>query len=111
MPLDADAEARLIEAVRQIAREEILPRFRALRPADIATKSRDDDLVTVADRAAEARLTEATQDILPGVVVVGEEAVAEEPSRRDALADAATCLIIDPVDGTWNFAHGLATFG
>ena len=111
MPLDRAAETALIAAVRETARTEILPRFRALSTADIATKSRQDDLVTIADRAAEARLTEAARDILPDVTVVGEEAVADNPSVRDAIEGAASCLIIDPVDGTWNFAHGLATFG
>ncbi len=111
MTLSSAAESALIAAVRQIAAEEILPRFRTLEPGDIATKSRPDDLVTIADREAERRLTDAAADILPGTVVVGEEAVADNPGLRDAIADAETCLIIDPVDGTWNFAHGLATFG
>ena len=111
MTLSLAAEAALIDAVREIAAEEILPRFRALDPGDIATKSRPDDLVTIADREAERRLTEAVAGILPGTVIVGEEAVADNPGLRDAIADAETCLIVDPVDGTWNFAHGLATFG
>ena len=46
MRFDAEAEARLMEAVRDIAGDEILPRFRALDAADIATKSSADDLVT-----------------------------------------------------------------
>ncbi len=111
MTLSLAAEAALIDAVREVAAKEILPRFRSLEPGDIATKSRPDDLVTIADREAERCLTQAAADILPGVVVVGEEAVADNPALRDAIADAETCLIIDPVDGTWNFAHGLATFG
>ena len=111
MPLEPGAEAALIDAVREAARTEILPRFRALTAADIASKSRQDDLVTVADRAAEARLTAAAETILPGVTVVGEEAVADDPGIRDAIAEGETCLVIDPIDGTWNYAHGLATFG
>ena len=103
-------EEQLIAAVRQIASEEILPRFRALGAGEIATKSRMDDLVTVADREAERRLTEVAKTLLPDVVVVGEEAVSDDPSVRDAI-DSRTCLIVDPVDGTWNFAHGIATFG
>ena len=111
MPLDPGAEAALIAAVREAAREEILPRFRDLTPEDIAAKSRPDDLVTVADRAAEARLPAAARKLLPGVAVVGEEAVAENPRVRDQIDTCPACLIIDPIDGTWNFAHGLATFG
>ncbi|NNL17389.1 MAG: inositol monophosphatase [Boseongicola sp.] len=103
-------EAKLIAAVRQVASEEILPRFKSLGEGDIATKSRADDLVTVADREAERRLTEVAASLLPGVSVVGEEAVSDDASLRDAI-DTNTCLIVDPVDGTWNFANGLATFG
>ena len=111
MSLGPEEESRLIEAVRRIAAEEILPRFRMLGADDIATKSRHDDLVTVADRAAEARIAEAAAGILPGAVVIGEEAVSEDPALVDAIAGAGRCLIVDPVDGTWNFAHGIATFG
>lgn len=111
MSISSAAEAALIDAVREVAAEEILPRFRSLEPGDIATKSRLDDLVTIADRETERRLTEVAEKILPGVVVVGEEAVADDPALQNSIADADTCLIIDPVDGTWNFAHGLATFG
>ena len=111
MSLSAEVEVKLIAAVRQIAAEEILPRFRALDPADIATKSRHDDLVTAADLAAEKRLAEAVSELLPGAVVVGEEAVSADPSIRDQIAGADRSVIIDPVDGTWNFAHGVRTFG
>jgi len=107
-PVGADAD--LIKAVRKIAAEEILPRFRSLVDGDIATKSRMDDLVTIADRETERRIGEVAEALLPGVTVVGEEAVSEDAKVRDAI-DHSTCLIVDPVDGTWNFANGLATFG
>ena len=110
MTIDAVVLDDLISAVRQIAAEEILPRFRTLKVGEIAVKTRVDDLVTVADRAAEARLTEVAAKLLPDVVVVGEEAVSENPNVRNAI-DEHTCLIVDPVDGTWNFANGIATFG
>ncbi|MBT8414949.1 MAG: inositol monophosphatase [Boseongicola sp.] len=109
MIFSPEAEANLIAAVRQIAAEEILPRFRSLKEGDIATKSRMDDLVTVADREAERRIGEVAASLLPGIVVVGEEAVSEDANVRHAI-DHSTCLIVDPVDGTWNFANGLATF-
>ena len=110
MTVDQALEDQIIIAVREIARGEILSRFRELGSGDIATKSRMDDLVTTADTAAEARLTEMAQSLLPGVTVVGEEAVSSNPAVRDEI-DSKTCLIVDPVDGTWNFAHGIATFG
>lgn len=107
---DAQADA-LIEAVRAAARDEIMPRFRNLDASDIDTKTGPQDLVTIADREAERAITEAARAILPGALIVGEEAAADDPSLTGKLADAETAVIIDPVDGTWNFARGLAVFG
>jgi fructose-1,6-bisphosphatase/inositol monophosphatase family enzyme len=47
--------------------------------------------------------------MFPNALMVGEESVTDE--KVAALADAEMGFTIDPVDGTWNFAHGLATFG
>lgn len=104
-------ETALIEAVRAAARDEILPRFRRLDTAAIDAKSHADDLVTEADRRAEAAITAAAREILPGAEVIGEEAVAERPALLSRIGSAETSVIIDPVDGTWNFAKGLAIFG
>lgn len=111
MPLTDDVIAGLIEAVRQAARDQILPRFRNLSPDQIDTKTGPEDLVTEADRAAEAQLTEAAGRLLPGALVVGEEGVAADPGILDRFATADLAVVIDPVDGTWNFASGLACFG
>lgn len=110
MSFDAPHEAALIEAIRTAARTEIMPRFRNLPAADIATKSAPDDLVTVADRAAERAISDAVHRILPGATVVGEEAAADDPAILDRIADGL-CVIIDPIDGTWNYANGLSVFG
>lgn len=111
MSLDPHIRTALIEAVRRVSVAEILPRFRNLAPDQIASKSAPDDLVTEADRAAEAAIAAAVADILPGALVVGEEATAAAPALPARLADAGTAVIIDPVDGTWNYAHGLSVFG
>ena len=110
MPITDAQSAALVDAVRETARAEILPRFRALDPSEVDAKSAFDDLVTVADRAAEAMLTARIRDILPGDSVVGEEAVAEDAALLDRVG-AGRCSIIDPIDGTWNFAHGIANYG
>ncbi len=111
MTFDAAAETGLIEAVREIARAEIMPRFRSLLPGEIEAKTRADDLVTIADKRAEERLTEAVARLMPGAACVGEEAVSENPAVRDRIETAGTCVIVDPVDGTWNFANGIPAFG
>ncbi|WP_341211918.1 inositol monophosphatase [uncultured Limimaricola sp.] len=101
----------LTTILRAAARAEILPRFRTLGAADIAIKSNPHDLVTEADTAAEARITEALRARLPGALIVGEEAVSADVTLLDGLGTAELSAIIDPVDGTWNFARGLALFG
>jgi fructose-1,6-bisphosphatase/inositol monophosphatase family enzyme len=91
--------------IRAAARAFILPRFRALDASDIREK-KPGDLVTVADTDTEHALTHVLREILPGANVVGEEAVHEDPKRLNGLAGDAPVWIIDPVDGTANFARG-----
>lgn len=102
---------QIINIVRRAARAEIMPRFRRLADGDIRTKAHAGDLVTDADTRAEAMITRALQIAFPSALVVGEEAVAANPKALDGLADAQLAFVIDPVDGTWNFAHGLPLFG
>ncbi|MFF4962358.1 inositol monophosphatase family protein [Streptomyces sp. NPDC001222] len=94
------------EAVRTAAATEIMPRFRRLAAHEIDEKSGPHDLVTDADRKAEAYLTEALPKLLPGSVVVGEEAVHANPATYDAVRGDAPVWIVDPVDGTRQFVHG-----
>lgn len=109
--LSEDIETFLIDLVRQVSKQEILPRFRTLPDSDIRSKSAPDDLVTEADLRAEAAIAAGIADVLPDALVLGEEAVTATPSLLSGLDGAACAVIIDPVDGTWNFAKGLATFG
>lgn len=104
-------QSAVINILRRAARAEILPRFRALAPADILTKSGPHDLVTAADLAAEAMVTRAIRIAFPSALVLGEEAVSADPGLLDQIAEAPLAFIIDPIDGTANFAHGLAMFG
>lgn len=101
----------LIAAVREAARTEILPRFRRLDPATIETKSGPDDLVTIADQRAEVLIAERVRALMPDALIIGEEAVASDPAVLDGLATAELAVLIDPIDGTNNFAKGLAVFG
>lgn len=109
--LSREQELRIIEHVRDVAAAEIMPRFRCLPEKDVDTKSSFDDLVTVADLASERELTKRFKTLLPDANVLGEEAVAEDPSLLSSIGQAELTIIIDPIDGTWNFANGLATFG
>ena len=111
MPLTPDKEAALIALVREVARAEIMPRFRALPEGAVQSKTAPDDLVTEADLRAEAAITEGVRALLPEALVIGEEAVSADAALLEGLAGAGMAVIVDPVDGTWNFAKGLATFG
>ncbi len=98
------------EAVRKAAATEIMPRFRQLAEHEVDRKSGPHDLVTDADRKAELYLTEALGTLLPGSVVVGEEAVHANPASYEAIRGDAPVWIVDPVDGTRNFVHGETHF-
>ena len=98
------------EAVRQAAATEIMPRFRRLAAHEVDEKSGPHDLVTDADRKAEEYLTEALSKLLPGSVVVGEEAVHANPVTYEAIQGQAPVWIVDPVDGTRQFVHGDSGF-
>ncbi|MDC0766337.1 inositol monophosphatase family protein [Streptomyces sp. HD] len=102
----AQHSADVEEAVRKAAAAEIMPRFRQLGLHEVDQKSGPHDLVTDADRLAEQHLTEALGALLPGSVVVGEEAVHANPATYDAIRGDAPVWIVDPVDGTRQFVHG-----
>lgn len=105
-----DALTRSVEALmRDAAERAILPRYQALAADQIIAKAVD-DVVTVADTEAEAILTEGLARILPEATIVGEEAYFADPSLQDRLGDAL-CWIVDPLDGTNNFAYGKPPFG
>lgn len=92
----------------------ILPRFRHLRPEDIEDKSTSpdrEDLVTVVDRDVEAWLTRQLARLEPGATVIGEEAVTARPDLVNLLRTDQPLWIVDPIDGTKNFARGLDAFG
>lgn len=101
---------RVTALIAETAAEEVMPRFRMLEAHEVQRKDAG-ELVTVVDVAVEKRLERAFCDLLPGSLVVGEEAVAEEPNLIDALAEHENyAWIIDPVDGTANFAEGREPF-
>jgi fructose-1,6-bisphosphatase/inositol monophosphatase family enzyme len=101
----------VVAAVRRAARDCILPRFRNLAEGDVGTKSGPADLVTLADTEAEAQIAADLARDWPEVRVLGEEGVAADKARRDEMALADWAVVVDPVDGTWNFAKGLSVFG
>ena len=101
-------DREVLALMRDVAERTIMPRHRALKATEIIEKA-DDDLVTIADREAEVALAEGLAKLHPEAAIVGEEAVHADPSVMDRLT--GTCWIIDPIDGTANFASGSGHFG
>ena len=107
-------DRRVADVMRDAADLAIMPRWRALASGDVHAKPTSDDpddLVTVADLEAEEIVTAGLHRILPGVAVVGEEAVAADPSLLDGIDGLPAYWLVDPVDGTRNFVDGSPDFG
>jgi len=103
--LDAEVQA----LIRNVAARIVMPRFRQLDAAHIEEKA-PDELVTIADRESEEALTEGLLRLLPEARVVGEEACSIDASLLDDIG-RDTVWIVDPIDGTANFAAGETPFG
>lgn len=107
--IDIDT-GKVEEIIRHIAATEVMPRFNNLQASEIRQKN-PGDFVTVADEASEREFTRLLQEVLPGSLVVGEEAVSKDPSVIEKFKEGPPVWIIDPIDGTYNFSHGSKKFG
>lgn len=94
--------------IREAAVAEILPRFRNLQEGQVREK-KPGQLVTEADVEAERVLARRLTELLPAAVV-GEEGVDADPNLLSALERPGPVWVIDPVDGTGNFAMGRKRF-
>src|ERR1700749_789466 len=96
--------------MRETAAAELVPRFRALAQHEIRLK-RPGDFVTVADELSEQRLAAGLAKILPGGPGVGGEAVEKDPGLVRLIdRRGEACWVVDPLDGTGNFAAGRERF-
>ena len=108
---DIDVVTNIVDEIAQVA---ILPRFRRLGLEDVECKSTatdPDDIVTAVDRDVEERLTRALAALTPSAPVVGEEAVHARPELLNVRASDGPFWLVDPIDGTRNFARGDDGFG
>lgn len=96
-------------AMREASERAVLPRWRALTKGDVTAKA-PDDVVTIADHESETILSERLAALLPEATIVGEEAAHADAVLLSRLGDDL-CWIIDPLDGTNNFAAGKPPFG
>ncbi|MEV8639254.1 inositol monophosphatase [Streptosporangium sp. NPDC051023] len=71
-------------------------------PSRLSTKNGRFDLVTRCDSAAEQMIRRDLTDVFPDSVVIGEE--------DGTSGDGELAWYVDPIDGTHNFARGIALF-
>ncbi len=102
-----------VEAIlREVAAAKIIPRFQQLQDHEVRSKSSPGDLVTIADEEAEVELKDHLEAFMPHSEVIGEEAVSKGSASRELLRSADHPIwVVDPVDGTSNFANGIAMYG
>lgn len=91
--------------MRDAAARAILPRWRSLEDGAVSEKA-PGEWVTDADHEAEDLLTKALQRLDPGVLVVGEEAAAHDPTLVASAAGHERVWLLDPLDGTRSFIAG-----
>lgn len=94
-----------LEIAKKAANEaaEIISGFRDSHDFEINFKGKN-DLVTDADLAAEKKILSIIREAFPD-----DRILAEESSNRQVLPEERTWLV-DPIDGTTNFAHGFPVF-
>jgi fructose-1,6-bisphosphatase/inositol monophosphatase family enzyme len=102
---------RVGEILFEASQAEIMPRFGRLAAGQIREKSSRFDVVTDADEAAERAISAALEAAYPGAIFVGEEATEKDRSLLQAIGTADLAFVVDPLDGTKNFASGLPLFG
>jgi histidinol phosphatase-like enzyme (inositol monophosphatase family) len=83
---------------------ELINRFFASRTDLTVDRKGDDSPVTAADREAEQYLRMRIGDAFPNDGILGEE-------FGEAESDSAWRWILDPIDGTKSFIHGVPLFG
>jgi fructose-1,6-bisphosphatase/inositol monophosphatase family enzyme len=100
---------QVADLIREVATTIVRPRFRRLDDDEIHDKA-PGDVVTVADQESERALTAGLTALRPGSQVVGEEAVAADEGVLRRMCADGDVWIVDPLDGTNNFAAGKTPF-
>jgi len=91
-------------AVRRVAQEELLSRFRRVA----SRRKADGTLVTDADLAVQERLRALLGELVPEGGFLGEE--MGEKAQEAVVRSRAGFWCLDPLDGTSNFSSGIPYF-
>lgn len=93
------------------AKEQLMPRFQRLGQHQVREKTSGFDIVTEADEAMESWLGQAFAQRFAKATLIGEEAAGRNPALLDLIRTAELAFVLDPLDGTKNFASGIPLFG
>lgn len=106
---DYQLEVAVGNLMHEAAQRIVLPAF---VPGEIVSHEfkTPGEAVTAIDHLVESYLWDGLSKLLPGVAIVGEESAHHDPQLLENLSRGA-CWIIDPLDGTGNFACGKQPFG
>lgn len=100
------SETNLLDTLEELARQAGEITLKYFQKADLAVEAKSDSSpVTVADRETEQFIRDEVARRFPGDRVIGEE-FGEGPG-----ADDARRWIVDPIDGTKSFIHGVPLYG
>lgn len=95
-------ERELQVAIEAARAAEVVHRNGRLGVLEVSTKSSEVDLVTQVDVESEARIRQVILASFPGDAILGEE--------EGAIGDSPRMWVVDPLDGTVNYAHGFPVY-
>jgi histidinol phosphatase-like enzyme (inositol monophosphatase family) len=104
MTTDQPSIKSLLDFAIDIARGAGEITLRHFRGSFAIDRKKDGSFVTAADREAEAYLRERIEKTFPQDAIIGEES-------GQRAGSSGRCWIVDPIDGTYSFVHGVALYG
>jgi len=102
--IDDQTWLRLQHRVRELGQQEIQQRFKQVT----THYKQDGSLLTEADIATQVAVKTYLMSHWPEFAFLGEE--SDSDSQAAALNSSTGCWVLDPVDGTTNFAHGIDVY-
>jgi histidinol-phosphatase len=104
MTTDNQPLKQLLDFAVDIAREVGAITLRHYQGSFVAERKADNSFVTIADREAEAHLRTRIAETFPNDSILGEE-------EGEQAGSSNRRWILDPIDGTYSFVHGVPLYG
>src|SRR5688572_4135036 len=104
MTTDNQQLKQLLDFAVDMAREAGAMTLRHYQGSYVAERKTDNSFVTIADREAEAYLRSRITSVFPDDSILGEEEGEQSRSSNRRW-------ILDPIDGTYSFVHGVPLYG